>query len=330
VRTSLLLAATFLVACGDATGSSELASTEIWSPAPVRDGNLRVATFNIRNYPFFPVADGQEAVVPKSYLRETDREALLAVLETLAFDLLAVQEICDAAAFEALLGELEARTGRTYDFVLSDNAAGNPQHVGLVVDEGKLRIDTVGEHEEINVTGTLRPGLSARIRSLGEGGLDLGVMSLHLASGDSNKRAALRATQIAAAAGVVAAQQIESADADYLLLGDLNTADGAAELIGLDASLAPAAAAHQPNATGCSSYYLKKSTNPLARPSWIDHVFRAALEEMDPEVPIESGAHCAVHRCEAFESRDASSGGTFFSVSDHCPVYFEVRDQDVD
>jgi uncharacterized protein len=321
-----------LAACGEvSTGASDFAATETWSPAPVREGNLRVATFNIRNYPFFPAPDGVSGGgLPTTYSAETDRDALLAVLDTLAFDLLAVEEICDATAFEDLLDDLGERTGRTYAFVLSQNQKGNPQHVGIVVDAAKLRIDDVREHEEVNVTGSLRPALSAHVVSTAEDGLDLGVMVLHLASGDSNKRALLRQTQMQAAAQIVSARQLEDADGDYLVMGDLNTADGEPEIAGLDAALATAAATHQPNQSGCSAYYLKKSSNPLTRPSWIDHVFRASLDEVDPDVAIESGAHCAVHRCEQFESSDAASGGTFYSVSDHCPVYFEVRNSDVD
>ena len=122
-----------------------------------------------------------------------------------------------------------------------------------------------------------------------------------------------------------------TSDPDYLVLGDLNTAREESEFGGLDAAFATGTGLErQDNPAGCTSYWIKKTGNPLVRPSWLDQVYRSSLEELDPEVPIASGAHCAEHACQQFESRDAASGTSFYSVSDHCPVYFELRDTDTD
>ena len=47
-------------------------------------------------------------------------------------------------------------------------------------------------------------------------------------------------------------------------------------------------------------------------------------------MPVVSGAHCAERLCQPFESTDLQSGSTFYNVSDHCPVYFELTDTDLD
>jgi len=305
---------------------------EQWIPSTVREGNLRVVSFNIRNFPEMPVdPEAEPRPVPLSYQLRTDEEALLRVLLMLDFDVMAVQEIIDVALFQDVIARLSERTGRPYVAVLSENANGNPQHLGVVVDSSKLHLAWTREHPEVDVRGTLRPGLSARIESLYEGGVDFGLMVLHLASGSSKKRAELRAEQAAVAAGIIAAEQAELGDDDYLVLGDLNTARLGEEFPHIDESFAAGAGMDRlPNASGCSSYWIKKATNPMLRVSWLDHVYLAAFDELDATVPVVSGAHCAERLCQQFESTDPASGSTFYNVSDHCPVYFEIADTDLD
>src|SRR5262245_1908032 len=109
--------ALFCVGCGAGPSAASDEQHEVerraWAPEPPRDGNLRIATFNVRNFPTVPIdpaAPPQEP--PSSYLAETDREALLEVLSKLAFDVLGVQEIRDPAALDTLLAELSEREGR--------------------------------------------------------------------------------------------------------------------------------------------------------------------------------------------------------------------------
>lgn len=332
-RAFLALAATLVGCAPQEQPSQELDAIESWAPAPVREGNLRIATFNIRNFPSVSLLDPTQpadTTPPISYLRDTDRVALLALLETLSFDVLAVQEILDAEALGGLIEELGEKQNRRYAWAFSENAEGNPQHIGIIVDSDKLALEDVGEHTEVNVSGTLRPGLSARITS--EGGIDFSVMVLHLASGDSGGRVELRAEQARQTASIVAAQRLERMDDDYLVLGDLNTAKEEDEYPVLDEAFASgdSALTRQQNTDPCTSYWIKRATNPLVRPSTIDHVYAASMAERDVDVPIESGAHCAEYLCQAFESRDAQTGRSFYSVSDHCPVYFEVIDEDRD
>lgn len=85
----------------------------------------------------------------------------------------------------------------------------------------------------------------------------------------------------------------------------------------------------QKNDSSCTTYYTK-GKNPLLEPSWIDHVYLASFAERDTSVPIVSGAHCAERACEPFESSGPESGTSYWGVSDHCPVYFEIADEDRD
>lgn len=242
-----------------------------------------------------------------------------------------MQEIRDPVKLDQVLVQLGERVGTTYASAYSANeASGNDQQVGLVVRADRAGIAEVTEHPEIDVRGTLRSGLSARVTSAAAGGIDLGVMVLHLASGESRKRAALRAEQAAVVADVVAERAATFADADFLVLGDFNTAREEEEMPALDAAFAEGTGlARAENPDGCTSYYVKNKIG-LVAPSTIDQVYAASLEELDREVPLVSGAHCAERLCEAFESDGPESGTTYWGVSDHCPVYFEIADVDRD
>lgn len=350
-----LLGLGLVVACSGG-GSSSTSEDEIgtrppraWTPAAPRAGNLRIATFNIRNFPkdtmsaaadagadastapttTTPDRDARQPLVRKQ--SETDETMLVDLLERLDFDVLAIQEINEPERFEAMLGRLGERNGRAYQAVFSV-AWDHPQNTGLVVRRDRLRIEAPEVHGEIATRPTMRAGLSARVVSTREGGADFGMLVLHLASGDTGGRAALRATQAAAAAEVIAARQAEFGDADFIVVGDLNTAKEEAEYRGLDAAMAGHATglSRQPNDLGCTSYYVKSPHLPNLVPSTIDHVYVASLEERDRAVPVTAGAHCFERSCQPFESDSKEHGTSYWSVSDHCPVYFEIADEDRD
>lgn len=337
-----------VVACS-AGASAQSAESEIgtkppraWTPAPVKAGNLRVATFNVRNFPTGTMAardagaDGaaKEADSRPVLVRsqgETDVAMLVDLLDKLDFDVLAVQEINDTARFDAALAELGKRNGREYESAFSV-AWEHPQHVGVVARKDRVRLDAPKVHGEIATRPTMRAGLSARVTSTRAGGADFGILVLHLASGDTSGRAALRAEQASHAAEVVAARQAEFADRDFVVVGDLNTAKEEAELPGLDGAMASrdSGLARQTPELGCTSYYVKSPNQPLLQPALIDHVYFASMAESDRAVPVTAGAHCYERSCQPFESDSKANGTSYWGVSDHCPVYFEIADEDRD
>jgi endonuclease/exonuclease/phosphatase family metal-dependent hydrolase len=344
VSLALALGAALLAAgaCSGAIESDEqhdeVVARRDWEITQKREGNLRFVTFNVRNYPAEPppadAAGGgapAPSTSPETHADATDEAALLAVLEKLDFDVLAVEEIRDPVAFEALLAKLGERTGATYAAAFSKNeVSGNEQQVGIVTRSEVVAITDVREHPEIDVKGTLRSGLSARLVSERDGGIDAGILVLHLASGESAKRAALRAEQAKQAAQVVAELIAESGDPDFVVLGDLNTAREEGEFGALDAAFAEGTGLDRMDSpAGCTAYYVKNKLGVVA-PSWIDQVYTASLSELDVDVPPVSGAHCYERSCQAFDSKGPSDSETYWGVSDHCPVYFEITDADRD
>ncbi len=334
-RLLILAAFALLAGCSAPIDSSEQHSTEQWLPSAVTEGNLRFGTFNIRNYPELPYvptidpetgAESSPPNPPLSHLKHTNDEALVSLLVKLDFDFLAIQEIVDPELFVHVVTRLSELRDRDYAAVFSENATSSPQQIGFIYDRDELKLLWTREHPEIDTSGRLRPGFSARFRGLEEGDIDFGTMVLHLASGSSHKRAALRAEQLAMAADIVRDEIEESGDEDYILLGDLNTARDQEELAIHDPTLAQGAGlSRQANEMSCTTYWAKKSTSPLLRPSSLDHVYLSGFGEWASDVPMLSGAHCAEHRCERYESTDKLSGSSFYDVSDHCPVYFEVQ-----
>jgi exonuclease III len=339
------------VACapssGEATTESDIGTRppREWSPAPPKTGNLRIAEYNIRNFPVDvmgatdggtdggaastqPDRDTRPPLVRKQ--DKTDEAALIDVLEKLDFDVLAVEEINDTRRFDEVLGRLGARTGRSYQSVYSLEWD-HPQHVGIIVRKDRLRIESSKVHGEIATRPTMRAGLSARIVSTKTGGVDFGFLVLHLASGDSAGRATLRAEQAKFAGKVVADLQAASNDKDFIVVGDMNTARDTLELPAFDSALGgPSGLVRQPPDLACSTYYTKGPTNPVLQPSFIDNVYFASMDERDREVPVTVGAHCYERSCQPFESDSAEHGTSYWSVSDHCPVYFEIADVDRD
>lgn len=345
------------VACSSTPGADTMESDigtrpqRAWSPAPPRPGNLRIAEYNIRNFPNDvmgapdagavtdgAVADGAVVEAPERDTRpplvrkvnETDESALVDVLVRLDFDVLAVEEINDTARFDAVLERLGARTGRAYQSVYSLDWD-HPQHTGIIVRSDHLRIESPKVHGEIATRPTMRAGLSARIVSTKSGGVDFGLLVLHLASGASAGRARLRAEQAKFAAVAVAERQAELGDKDFVVVGDMNTARDEQELPEFDGAMgAGTGLVREPPDLACSTYYTKGPQNPVLQPSFIDNVYFASMDERDRTVPVTVGAHCFERSCQPFESDSAEHGTSYWSVSDHCPVYFEIADADRD
>lgn len=345
----LLIAAGAVFGCSAEDGTSSTGESEIgtrppkaWTPSAKKTGNLRIATYNIRNFPKDVMGDpdggadaGAVAEEPETTSlarsqKETDLALAVEILDKLDFDVLAVQEINDPAAFEALLGRLGAKNGHRYEARFSTDWP-HVQHTGIVVRADRARIEAPKIHADVATRPTMRAGFSARIVSTKEGGADFGLLVLHLASGDSAGRAKLRAEQASFAAKAVAERKAEMGDDDFIVVGDFNTALQDEEMPSFDTVMAGAESglARQKNDSACTTYYTK-GKDPLLQPSWIDHVYASSLAERDTSVPITAGAHCAERSCQPFESSGPESGTSYWGVSDHCPVYFEIVDQDRD
>ena len=141
------------------TGESEIGTRppKAWTPSAKKTGNLRIATYNIRNFPkdVMGAPDGgadasavaEEPETTTTSLarsqKETDLALAVEILDKLDFDVLAVQEINDPAAFEDLLGRLGDKNGHRYEAKFSTDWP-HVQHTGIVV-----RVDRVPVHVRV-------------------------------------------------------------------------------------------------------------------------------------------------------------------------------------
>jgi hypothetical protein len=90
----------------------------------------------------------------------------------------------------------------------------------------------------------------------------------------------------------------------------------------VDAILAEVGLDRLPNATGCSQYWGGPGgSDGRFESSLLDHVYLGGLVAGGP---ARSWLHCERLQCGDLISRAGDEDGTFFDVSDHCPVTYEV------
>jgi hypothetical protein len=153
---------------------------------------------------------------------------------------------------------------------------------------------------------------------------------VHLESGPQNF--ADRRQQNRKLASWIETQLAATGDSDVIVVGDFNTTgsprgglDG--ELQSVDAILGRVGLRRQENASGCSCYW-EGGGEPdgIQQPSLLDHVFITGFEPGALIAPVEPWLHCARWQCSELVSRGGDEDGTFWDVSDHCPLTFEIRD----
>ena len=186
--------------------------------------------------------------------------------------------------------------------------------------EGPIDIDSV------IVKPGLRPALAVRLRSRIDPELDFTVVEVHLDSGRDDLQH--RLDQVRLLAEWMEEWFERTGDPDLVLLGDFNTMGGHRvsaedELQRLDAIFTDVGLERVGNATGCSQYWEGPGRpDGIFRSSLLDLVYVRGLAAAGP---ARSWLHCERFQCEDLVSRTGEEDGTFFDVSDHCPVTFDVR-----
>lgn len=297
---------------------------------PARAGSLRVVAWNIRNFP----RDERPQYPDLSYSRLTNKENLKVVLAGLQFDIMGVEEIRQPKAFRELVEDAMGKG--VVAGVFSRKGGRWGQHVGILWNRGRMR--QAGATEEVSSVALgnpdLRPALAVTLRSTRSGGIDLTVVQVHLRAAPSGYET--RIEQYRALADWVQQRIAVSGDDDVVVQGDFNTtgADGGTvdqELARADAILGQAGLRRLPNARGCSEYWEGfGQRDGVQVPSLLDQVYVSGMEELDEGVPLLSWLHCARQDCRPFLSLPGQEDGTFWDVSDHCPLTFEVKDVDID
>jgi hypothetical protein len=304
-------------------------SAEELPDGPPREESLRIASWNLRNFPL----DERPQDPDLGYSRRTNICDLEAALGGLDADLLGLQEVNDVRRFGPILRR--ACGARRMELRFSSGGGRFGQHLAFAWDSAALEL--IGRPQEIIelvLEQGMRPALAGYFRSLREGGVDFTLVVVHLESGPRNF--ADRRRQNRALAAWVEAWVEEVGDRDVIVVGDFNTAGSPrggleGELQSVDAILGRVGLARLPNESGCTSYWEGGGeADGVQQPALIDHVLIAGFGQGALTSPLTPWLHCARWQCSEFISRAGEEDGTFWDVSDHCPLTFEIRDANLE
>ncbi len=261
--------------------------------------HLRIATWNLRR---LGAADAH-----------TDLERLHAELRRLDADLIALQEIVDAAPL--------ARPFEGWSLRLSEAGGHGEQHLGFAWRPDRLRargpllVDAVS-----SMGGRYRPVVAQRFDSPAG---PLLAVTVHLKARPEGRE--IRRQQVARLRTWI--QSRLRADETLILLGDFNLTGGAeardagAERREMIAQLAALNVKPVPNPLGCSAYWDGPQRDAWREPSELDLMWvpRALARSR-----VHPGAHCSRHSCQSFRSTPAYPDLDYRGISDHCPVVFDL------
>ena len=300
-------------------------TSEELPPEPPPPGSLRIATWNLRNFPL----DERPQTADLGFSRRTNICDFETVLGGLDADLMGLQEICDTRRFPPILRR--ATAGRRVRVLMSSGGGPFGQHLGIAWDDEALEL-VGGPYEitEVALEEGKRPAFAASLRSRRPAGVRFTFVVVHLEAGGEGF--ADRRRQNRALAAWVSEWVEETGDPDLIVVGDFNTTGSAAgglegELQSMDAILGRAGLQRLPNATGCSEYW-EGGGEPdgVQVAALLDHVYLRGFSPGAVTSPLRSWLHCARYGCSDLVSRPGEEDGTFWDVSDHCPLTFELRD----
>jgi endonuclease/exonuclease/phosphatase family metal-dependent hydrolase len=295
-------------------------------PGKATDGRLRIATWNVRNFPL----DERPPDDDLGFSRRTNICDFETALGGLKADLLGLQEVNDIRRFQPILRR--ACGERPMDVRYSSEGGRFGQHLTIAWDNSVLEL--VGRPVEIGglvLEKGMRPAFAGYFRSLRPHGVDFTLVVVHLESGPQNF--ADRRRQNRALASWIEDRIAEIGDRDVILLGDFNTMGSPrggieGELQSVDAILGRVGLERLENLLGCTSYWEGEGERDGVQvPTLLDHVFIGGFGPKALTTPLEAWLHCARWQCSELVSRPGEEDGTFWDVSDHCPLTFEIRDQ---
>jgi len=308
--------------CAGFAGAA-VTATEL-PPEPPPAGSFRIATWNVRNFPL----DERPQTADLGFSRRTnicDLETALGGLDT---DLLGLQEVCDTRRFPPILRR--ATVGRRMRVIFSSGGGRFGQHLAIAWDDDVLEL-VGGPYEitEVMFDDGMRPAFAASLQSRRPGGLLFTFVVVHLEAGAEGF--ADRRRQEKALAAWVDRWVEEAGTPNLIVVGDFNSTGTAAggvegELQSMDAILDRAGLYRLPNATGCSEYW-EGGGEPdgVQVASLIDHVYLRGFPPETVTSELRAWLHCARYGCADLVSRAGEEDGTFWDVSDHCPLTFELR-----
>lgn len=292
---------------------------------PATRERLRIVSWNVRNFPL----DERPQSGDLGFSRRTNICDFEDVLRGLDADLLGLQEVNDRRRFPPILGR--ASRDRAMEVRISGGGGQFGQHLAIAWDSRVLEL--VGPPVEIPTLAldpTLRPGFAGYFRSRRPGGLDFTFVTIHHAAAVDGFGS--RRQQNRLLADWIAARVEEIGDPDVVVAGDFNTAGSPrggfeGELQSLDAILGRVGLERVPNLTGCSQYWEGGGgRDGVQEASLLDHVLLRGFSPAVVADPVRAWLHCARFECADLVSRPGQEDGTFWDVSDHCPLTVELRD----
>jgi hypothetical protein len=291
-------------------------------PVNAPPGAIRVAHFNLRNFPL----DERPQLDGLGFSRRTNICDLEAVLAGLDADVMGFTEVCDTRRFPPILRR--SGGGRPIRLLFSQDGGRSGQHLAVAWDGDAFeRVDGPEEIGELVVKPGLRPGLAVRLRSTADPSVDFTVVEVHLDAGRDDMDSRLEQVEILA--HWISNWVEATGDPDVVLLGDFNVVGGRGrsagdELRRVDAVLGAVGMTRLTNATGCTQYWEGSGrADGVFEASMLDLVY---LRGLTASAPARSWLHCARLDCGELVSRPGAEDGTFFDVSDHCPVTFELAE----
>jgi endonuclease/exonuclease/phosphatase family metal-dependent hydrolase len=288
----------------------------------------RIGSWNLHWFPDGKPGRGEDG-------EGTDLPWLACAITFLDLDVLAAQEVKGTRrareALSTLVSLLDRSTGGSWQVTVDDCPESSGQHVAVLYDSKRARrlggatLAALNPHGEA-CKDQLRPGLDAYLGF--RGGLDLHVVSVHLKAGGKARDIALRQRSFESFSEAFAAAQLTAPDRDVLVLGDLNTMgcpdcsppkSSTAELAELGPLLAREGFRKLESDLACSFHFQGAGT--LLDGAGVSSGFLEA-----EGVTLRVGGPCAELGCERAPERHPARS----ALSDHCPVYVDLPDRDLD
>ncbi len=246
---------------------------------------IRIATFNIENY-------------PKS---QEQAAGAFSVIAGLHADVVAVQEITDPIHFASAA---RSRLGARWRFLYP--RSGPKHHVGILYDRERFKLISAREIREIIVYEGAKPAFEARLRPR-EGGRIVRVITVHLKAGGDHF--ATRKKQLDALEPVLALAK-DSGDR-LVVLGDFN-ATGAADRSRIEALARDLDLDWASEGLMCTSFWDRPDG---CFGSALDHILTSnEPDEVEAMGPCKTEGCARKDRCPVFHHQ----------ISDHCPVIVDL------
>ena len=225
------------------------------APSP----NLRVATFNIENFP------------------KTDRQVVRAFdeIERLDAPIIGVQEITD---LDVVRKAMRARLGKSWQAEFIETGSVLDHHLGVVFDKRRVKHVKTRVHDGTRLGSTHKPVLDVE---LAHGKERVRVLVLHFKAGAENHP--VRTRQHAALRRII--EDVKKSGATVVVLGDFNaTGDADRE------DLARAPIHWLTEGLACSSFWQRADGCPRAR---LDHLLSTARAK-----EVKAAGGCAADGCD--------------------------------